>query len=447
MKRRHLLTLVLALGLLAASCSSSDGESQETTTVPSGSETTSSAATEVPAEEIVLKVWSWLPNDHENGPATYDEIIANFETKFPNVTVELTASPYPTFWDTWRNATIAGTGPDVISMYGGATAGGYATSLMPLQDVLSAELQADLRFLDSSLSPDGNLYVAPAGAYAYYLLANESILAEAGLTAAEAFGTWDSLISTCQTLSAAGVTPFASGWSDGYDLEGHMYIFMSQLLDAEGFSAWVNGTLEMTDDRFYEGMDYIVEMNEAGCFSDASLGKTMYYDAFDEIISGEAAAFNAGGGDTALDAEANNGEGSMVVMPYPQVPGSKYTEIADSGPNQGWAVASWTKHKEAAAAFVEYMVSAEAQTLLWDNTQLPPNLFSVNVESDSDLYNDYLSIIDIPANHTTFMAFTDPALAILQREASNLIAGRATPEDILPVANEAQQRALSEMFK
>lgn len=455
--RTYILVLVMAIALIAAACSDSDtsdtpttapaGAAETTTTASSGDETTTTAAAEVPAEDFTLKVWSWLPNDHDNGPATYDEIFANFEAKYPNVTIELTAMPYPTFWDTWRNATIAGTGPDVISMYGGAAAGGYAKSLVPLQDSLSAETTSDLRFIDSSVSPDGNLYALPAGAYAYHLLVNENVLSEAGLTAEIAFGTWESLISSCQTLSAAGVRPFASGWSDGYELEGYMYVLMSQLLDPAGFDAWVTGQLPLTDDRFYEGMNYVVEMNDAGCFPEDSLGKASYYDAFDDIIAGDAAAFRSGDGYTALDAEANNGEGSMVIMPFPQVPGSQYTDMSDSGPNQGWSVTSWAVDTAAATALVEHIVSAESQQLLWDNTQLPPNVSSLSVESESALFNSYLSVIANPVNHTTFMAFTDPALAIFQREASNLIAGRATPEDILPVADEAQQRALQEMFE
>lgn len=444
MKRRtYLIGLLAAFALLVSACGGDDASGTTASANDSGSETT--AASDAPAEDVTLTVWSWLPNDHPNGPATYDAIFASFEEMYPNVTIELTAMPYPTFWDTWRNATIAGTGPDVISMYGGANAGGYASSLEPLQDKISSETKSDLRFLDSSVSPDGNLYAIPAGAYAYYLLVNQNLLAEAGLDGGTAFATWDSLISSCKTLSAAGLHPFASGWSDGYELEGYMYIFMTQLLDADGFSAWVNGQLPMTDERFATGMNYVVEMNDAGCFSEDSLGMTMYYDAFDEVIAGDAVAFPAGSGDTAIDAEANNGEGSMIAIPFPQVPASQYESISDSGPNQGWSVTKWASDKEMATALVEHIVSVESQTLLWENTQLPPNRFSMEVSSDIPIFNDYLGIIANPANHTTFMAFTDPTLAIFQREASNLIAGRTTVDDILTQADEAQQRALSEL--
>lgn len=447
----RLLSLLAVLALVVAACGGDDG-STDTTAADEATDTTADeGATETTGseggsdEEITLSVWSWLPNDHENGPDTYQQIFDNFEEAHPNVTIELTASPYPTFWDSWRNASIAGVGPDVISMYGGATAGGYATSLLPLQDELSPETTENLRFLDSTVSPDNNLYVAPAGAYAYYLLYNQQMLTDAGLDPEAAFSSWDSLLSTCQTLSDAGVVPFASGWSDGYELEGYMYIFMTQLLDQQGFEEFVSGDLPLTDERFQEGMNYIVAMNEAGCFSEESLGMTMYNDAFDEVIAGEAVAFPAGGGDTAVDAEANNGEGSMVAAPFPQVSGSQYEVISDSGPNQGWSVTNWASDTEMAVALVEHIVSAESQMLLYENTELPPNRSDVELESDSPLFADYLGIIDNPANHTTFMAFTDAALAIFQREASNLIAGRTTVDDILETADDAQQRALEEL--
>lgn len=433
----RLVVLLSVVALIAAACS---GDTTDTT-AGDGSDTTAGGS----GEQVTLEVWSWLPNDHENGPDTYQQIFDAFEAEHPNVTIELTASPYPTFWDTWRNASIAGTGPDVISMYGGATAGGYAGSLLPLQDEMSADTLDNLRFLDSAMSPDGNLYVAPAGSYTYYLLYNQAIVQDAGLDPDEAFADWNSLIGTCEALSAQGITPFASGWSDGYALEGFMYIFMTQLLDQASFESFVTGNLPLTDDRFHEGMGYVVEMNEAGCFSEESLGITMYYDAFDLVIGGEAVAFPAGGADTAVDAEANNGEGSMVVAPFPQVPGSQHEQISDAGPNQGWSVTNWASDKDLAVALVEHIVSAESQELLWENTDLPPNRSDLEVTSDNPLKDDYLRIIDHPANHTTFMAYTDAALAIFQREASNLIAGRTTVDEILLAADEAQQKALEEL--
>jgi ABC-type glycerol-3-phosphate transport system substrate-binding protein len=191
-------------------------------------------------------------------------------------------------------------------------------------------------------------------------------------------------------------------------------------------------------------MQYVLEMEEANCFAEEHFGKNMYFDSFDTIIAGNAAVFFSGGADTAVSAESHNGEGSMAIIPFPQVPESEYEMISDGGPNQGWSVTTWTEHKEIALKLIEHIVSPESQQLLWDNTMLPPNSKSLKVASDDDLVNDYLEILSHPANHTTFMAFTDPALAIFQREASNLITGRTTVDQILEKADEAQARALEE---
>ncbi len=456
-RTRKMASLCAAFAILTASCGSDDptddaveepedGVAVDDEAPSDGEAPIDGEATQAPtADDVTLEVWSWLPNDHPEGPGTYDEIFSNFEAMYPNVTIDLTAMPYPTFWDTWSNAAIAGTGPDVISMYGGATAVAYADSLIPMQDLLSTETTDDLRFLESSVSPDGNLYAVPAGAYAYYLLANETLLADAGLDAATAFGDWESLLSTCATLAEAGTTPIASGWSDGYVVENYMYVFMSQLLDPESFDQWVNAELELSDPRFEDAMNRLVEMIDADCFSDASEGMTLYNDAFDEAVSGDAASVVVGGIDTALSAEENNGAGSMTALAFPQLPGSEYDNVSDAGPNQGWSVTSFSDNREFSTLLVEHIVSAESQELLWENTQLPPNRFSLDVTSDSVIVTEFLDIIEEPENHTVFMAFTDPALAVFQREASNLIAGRTEPADILHEANEAQQRALSDL--
>lgn len=459
MKRPHRrsrvpLALLAMIALVVAACGDGDADDSPTTTPPETQttaagpdpDTTTTVGDQTdPVDPVTLEVWSWLPFDHELGEEVYAQIVADFEDANSHITVNLNPLPWPTFWDSWTNATIAGTGPDVISMYGGTTAGGYASSLLPLQDLVSTELLADLKFVDSATSPDGNLYALPSGSFAYYLLANENLVAELGLTAAEAFGDWDSLISTCTALSDAGIPPFATGWADGSQLEAFMYIFMTQLLDDASFDAWVAGELSMLDDRFETAMGHVVEMNEAGCFPEDSLGRPLYFDAFEVMVSGDGAAMSAGSAYTATDAEAQNGEGSMAVLPFPQVPGSQHDVISDAGPNQGWAATSWTDHPEEAAAFIEHLLSPASQQLLWEMTELPPNLNSYEPTSDNQLVNDYLDLINRPNSRTTYMAFTQQAEAVMQREAIDLIARRTTPEAILALADAAQRQALDAM--
>ena len=351
--------------------------------------------------QITLSVWSWLSNDHEDGFESYTKIFNNFEEKNPNIKIDFTPMPYPTFWDSWRNATIAGVGPDVVSMYGGSTSGAYANSLLPLQDIISEDVIDNLKYVEPSYSPNGNLYLIPTGAYAYCLMLNNNILDKVGLDAYKDFSTWDDFLNSMQVLRSAGIRPFSTGFSDGYALEGLMYVFLTQVLDDNKFDLWVKGKLPTTDPAFKAAMEYVLEMNEAGAFLPDTLGKNLYYEAYEDMIAGKSASMIVGGLYYPIETEKAHGDGSVSIIPFPQVRKSNYENISDAGPNAGWSISAWTKKKDAAVKLVEHMASPESQMILWEDTQAIPNSKSLDLTSDVRIFSEYLDILSEPKNRTT----------------------------------------------
>ncbi|MFC7766383.1 ABC transporter substrate-binding protein [Leucobacter soli] len=219
---------------------------------------------EVPAEDTTLTVWSFLPDNYENGADAYDQILAAFNAEYPQVEVDLVTMPYPTYFDQVRNAGVSRSGPDVITMYGGAQAYSYRNSLFPLQDALDPA--NDIRYIDENFSRDGNLYIVPTGAYGYALLVNQDLFEQADVDPETALATWDGLIDTCKTLDAAGIQPFAAGWQDGFLLETLLYMISSQLMDSDTLAKWTAGELPLSDPLFTTVIERVLEMNEAGCF-------------------------------------------------------------------------------------------------------------------------------------------------------------------------------------
>ena len=396
------------------------------------------------AEPVSLTVWSFQPLNYDGGEEAYQAVVDGFMAANPNIEVEMVAIPFDTYWDQLRNATIAGQGPDIVSMYGGTTAAGYPGSFVALQDVLSSDTLSELKYVDSSIGPDGNLYALPTGAYAYNLTVNTALLDQAGLSVDD-LATWDGLLGACSTLSDAGISPVATGWSDGYQLETLLYMLTSQILDEDGLSAFNQAKIGFDDPRFETAMNHVLDLNEAGCFADDTLGLALYDDGFAQITAGDASLFTAGSAQTAIDADSDLGAGTMAIIPLPQVPESAYADAVDSGPEVGWSIMSWTGHQDAAAKFLEYMASAETQSMLSDAVGIPSNVAASDGSADDALTSAYLDLIASPNAHTTFMAFTQPALAIFEREASNLIAGRTDATEVLKLADEAQRRALSEL--
>lgn len=391
---------------------------------------------EVPEEDTTLTVWSFLPGNYDQGTEAYDAVINAFNEQYPQVEIDLVEMPYPTYFDQVRNATVSRSGPDVITMYGGAQAYSYRNALFPLQDAIDPAIADDLRYVDENHSQDGNLYILPTGAYGYALLVNKDLFADAGLDPASSIDTWDGLLETCQTLSEEGIQPFGSGWQDGFQLETLLYMISSQLMDDETLEQWTSAELPLTDPLFGKTIDYVLEMNDAGCFGgEEALGVPMWDDAFNQYYSGKAAMLLSGGLSTAE--YGYESVSATTVMPLPQVPESSHDSLIDAGAEAGWSVTKWTKSPEAAVAFVNFLAGPEAQQILWEQASVPPNLASVEVEAETPMQEVYLPLIENPENHTGFASFPLTVLAVVERNAVPLISGTMTVDEFFDQANRA----------
>lgn len=426
---------LVALGALAAAsalvmsgCTADTGSSDDTLTLAP-----------VPEEEVTLTVWSFLPGNYDRGAEAYDAIIDAFNEEYPQVTVDLVEMPYPTYFDQVRNASVSRSGPDVITMYGGAQAYSYRNALYPLQDAIDPALADDLRYIDENYSQDGNLYILPTGAYGYALLVNQDLFAQAGVDPAAGLADWSSMLQTCQDLAAAGVQPFASGWQDGFQLETLLYMLSSQLMDAATLEQWTAAELPLTDPLFRTVIERVLEMDDAGCFGgEDALGRAMWDDAFNQYYAGDGAMLLAGGLSTAETGYASIP--STTVLPLPQAPESKHDQLIDAGAEAGWSVTRWTEHPEAAAAFVNFLAGDVAQGLLWEIANVPPNNAAVDYTVETPMQEVYLPLITNEANHTGFASFPLEVLAVVERNAVPLISGSMTVDEFLDQAVRAFER-------
>lgn len=393
---------------------------------------------DVPKDDTKLTVWTFLPDNYEHGKEAYDQIIAAFNKKYPQVEIDLVNMPYPTYFDQVRNAGVSRSGPDVITMYGGAQAYSYRNSLFPMQDALDPA--NDIRYIDENYSRDGNLYIVPTGAYGYAMLVNQDLFKKGGVDPKEGLATWDGLIQTCKTLDAKGIQPFASGWQDGFQLETLLYMISSQLMDTDTLAKWTKGELPLTDPLFRTVIDRVLEMNQAGCFGgEEALGRAMYDDAFNQYYAGDGAMFLTGGLSTAETGYTE--QPSTTVMPMPQVPESKHESLIDAGAEAGWSVTKWTKSPEAAAAFVNFMAGTEAQQILWDVANVVPNNNAVKAEPSTPMQKVFVPLILNPENHTGFSSFPLEVLAVVERNAAPLISGKMSEDEFFEQAVRAYDKS------
>lgn len=227
MKKKLFSTLSAAvmLSALLAGCSSNEPEKPEDSTT-----TTTETPTQEPTtdgEKEVLKVAVF---EGGYGKAFWEEVVKRFEADYPNVTVELTASPK--IGDVIRPQLAAGNAPDFI-YFASTNESGVAQALIKdkkladLSDVFSQPAPGESTpikdkmlpgFLDNKLtSPygDGVVYLAPLYYNVTGLWYNAALFAEQGW---EVPTTWDQFFEIGDKAKEVDMSLFTyQGMSPGYN--------------------------------------------------------------------------------------------------------------------------------------------------------------------------------------------------------------------------------------
>ena len=143
-----------------------------------------------------------VPSYSDNTKALWEDVIAGFEQDNSDITVNLEVQSWDNINDVVTTQIQAGKAPDIMN--GGPFAGFAADELLyPIDEVTSPETLSDFQesFVDAS-SVDGVQYGAPLIASARALFVNNSLLSEAGVSAAPT--TWDELLDAAKKISALG---------------------------------------------------------------------------------------------------------------------------------------------------------------------------------------------------------------------------------------------------
>jgi len=408
--------------LVIAACSDDSNDATDAATADTGSVTASAPA----SEEITLKVWDFLDQPDLNEQAN-DEIDPAYATEHPGITIDRTFVPQEGYWAKLQAAIAAGDGPDIVTMYPGSAARQYANGLLPLDDRLTDEQRADLNFLDQAKT-DGVTLALPFTAYAYVMEFNKQLFADAGLDPETAIGTYDGLLDACDAFSAAGVTPIAAGFQDGFYPEWILYVLGSQMFSKADIAAQNNGDVAWTDSRYTTALEKILEMKDRNCFSDGYLTRTGE-EGFDEFYRGEAAFyFSVGAQEDKVDLL---GKDAIGYTTPPLLSEGAYTEpMTDSLWGAGYSITSWSEHPDEAYEFLSYYVSAPGLNVIGKYTphQLP-SARSATPQADDPLTMKLIEIAQLPDNQSIYVGFSSGEIDNFRRFIGEVMEGRLSIPD------------------
>lgn len=234
-----------------------------------------------------LTLGSWRTDD----VAKVNNIIAAFNKAYPNIKVKFDPTNPPDYNATLRLQLENGNGPDLF----------YARSYATGEELFKAGFELDLTSfpaIKANFDPtavaawttgDGKVFAQPLGAVSHGIYYNVDLFKKHGVAVPK---TWEDLIAAAEKLKKAGVTPFANGIADQWDINEvvMMSILPSAVGGAEGRIAYETGKRPFNDANIVAAFQQIKDLApylpkgfEALTYNDSqalfALGRAaMYFD-------------------------------------------------------------------------------------------------------------------------------------------------------------------------
>jgi multiple sugar transport system substrate-binding protein len=306
------------------------------------------AATFDPDAKVSLDFAFWGNDDRAD---RYNQLIEAFNEEHPNITIKTTFSDFPSYWEKRATEAAGGGLPDVFQ-FSDSYLRQYAESGHVL-DLSTVKDYIDFSTFDDSLLGTGRLegvqYSLPTGYSMWANFVNEDLLAEYGKQAPEAgsspedFNDWMAGFTEASGGKIFGGTDYTQR-IQGFEL----------VLRADGKNLYTeDGELGFTKNELKDYWSSGAELRD---------GVTVPQQRLEEIspksgLGGQLTASEMSWSNFLGGYLADSGAKAMsIVAPPTAVEGSK--DLYQQGGLQ-IAIAPNTKHPEAAAIFLDYIVNSE----------------------------------------------------------------------------------------
>lgn len=423
MRRRAIIATAAAGVLLLTACGTGG-------TAPEPDSTAEEVSTEVPQEEITLTL------SYASDPPA-QELVDGFTELHPNITIEMVETPFADYQTSLKLSLASDDAPDVVQYSPGPMRAIVPAGLVqPLdayaeaygwQDQVSPSLLGMLSSNESATQyGTGNLYAVPGAVQMVGVFYNKSLTADAGVT--DEPTTLDEWEDDVETVADTGVTPVAlpAFGVGGFQLWGAL---ANVLADVDVFNAWVYGepdTSLESDPGFAEAAATVQEWSQAGYFPpDASAAADE--DEISAFNQGERAYYVTGNWNTQEFEEALGDDLGFFL-----VPGTSVDQPAVAmGSGFPYSMSSASEHKDAAAAFLNFMVNQESAPSVVEAGLIPvmPDEEITPAGAGATIQEDYLQVVH-GAGIAPFANWaTSSMIDTLTSGVQGLLSGNTAPEE------------------
>ena len=370
---RRLLTLAASAMLIATACSgstSSTTPSGAATGAPSEAASTapSTAASAAPTSAAPVTLTLWHNYGTEANASVTNALVQAYMAKNPNVTIQVVSQPADNYFALLKAAAVAQSGPDIMTMWTGLFALQNQSYLEPLNSYIPADTLKSFNGIDwcsKGLQLSQGAICVPLDMQHYNGFYNKDLFTKAGITA---FPTnWTEFFTALDKLKASGVIPIAYG-PGGQALNAGFYpyydlSYMMMYLSVSDWQKLYSGQIPWTDPAIVKQLQTWAEIKSKGYTNTDVLNG----DSVGMFESGKAAMVMEGSWDFK---EFHDKLGASVGVFIPPFNDQQVKGVVEF-PGDGFGITSYSQNKAAAAAFLAWMATPEAQKIIADGGLIP----------------------------------------------------------------------------
>ncbi len=315
--------------------------------------------------------------------ATMEAMIGRFQEMHPGLEIDVTVIDREEYKTQIRNFLTANP-PDVATWYAANRMRPYVDAGL-FEDVSDLwedpEIAANLASTKGALTIDDKQWGVPYTYYQWGVYYRKDIYEELGLSEA---ADWDEFVANCQAILDSGRKCYtigtkylwtAGGWFDYLNMRTNGFDFHMSL--AAGEISW-------EDDRVKQTFANWRQLIDMGGFIDNHQTYS-WQEALPFIVNGEAAHYLMGNFAVAPMRDAGLTDDQIDFYQFPVI--NPDVELAEDAPTDTFHIPANAENKEAARAFLKFVVSEDEQTEINNGKnlgQLPINAKS-SVDDDKFL--------------------------------------------------------------
>ena len=376
--RSSALVLVAAVPLALAACAPSGSGSQTQGGAQSAATSTRQVVTDPAAMgTVTLRVW-----DQEvrgGGNAQLTRLNAAWAKQHPNITIERNSRSFDDLVKTLRLALSGADAPDVVQANNTRSQMGEfvkAKQILSLDPYMAA-YGWDKRYSESvrsvaSYSADGktfgsgSLYGLPQVGEVVGLFVNTKKLESLGLKQPN---TWADFEQALATAKAKGETPLMLGNLDKWPAVHVFGVVQGTTTPPEQIRAlgFGNAGASWTTPENTKAAQTLVDWVDKGYFNNGFNG--LGYDPAWQAFGKGTGVFLVGGTWLQADLRKAMGDDVAFMLPPPAQAGGQSFTTGGSG--QPFAITATAKHPDAAAAYINFLTSPEAMSVIAETENLP----------------------------------------------------------------------------